>query len=59
MTDGAPLGATQGLALYAYKQAFAFMDAGYASAVALLQLVVIVALVVVGRLSARRVQKQR
>jgi multiple sugar transport system permease protein len=54
MTNGDPLGATQGLALYAYKQAFTNFDAGYASALSVLQLVVIVAIVVVGRLIIRR-----
>jgi multiple sugar transport system permease protein len=58
MTNGGgPLGATQGLSLYAYKQAFTNQDVGYASALSVLQLVVIVAIVVIGRLVLRRFSK--
>lgn len=54
MTNGNPLGATQSLALYSFKQAFTNFDAGYASALSVLQLVVVVAIVVIGRLFTRR-----
>lgn len=57
MTNGDPLGATQGLSLYAYKQAFTNFDAGYASALSVLQLVVVVAIVVVGQLIIRRTSR--
>jgi multiple sugar transport system permease protein len=42
MTDGGPLGQTTSLALYAYKQAFQLHDLGYASALSLFQLVLII-----------------
>lgn len=54
MTDGGPLGVTQTLALYSYKVAFVQRDIGYGSAIALFQLAVIVAIVVVGRVLTSR-----
>jgi ABC-type sugar transport system permease subunit len=57
MTDGGPLGATTPLGLYAYKQAFAYQDVGYSTAIAVLQLVVIVSIVTVGRLIQRRIMR--
>lgn len=45
MTRGGPLGATRPLGLYAYEQAFNFTDVGYATALSVLQLVVIVVIV--------------
>jgi multiple sugar transport system permease protein len=44
MTNGGPLGTTTSLALYAYKQAFDAHDIGYASALALFQILLIAAL---------------
>jgi ABC-type sugar transport system permease subunit len=57
MTNGGPLGATRGLSLYAYQQAFTNQDVGYASALSVLQLIVIVAIVVLGRLVIRRISR--
>lgn len=57
MTNGGPLGATRALGLYAYQQAFAYTDVGYATALSVLQLVVIVALVALGRWIAGRVSR--
>ncbi len=57
MTNGGPLGATRGLSLYAYQQAFRNQDVGYASALSVLQLIVIVAIVVLGRLVIRRISR--
>lgn len=54
MTNGGPLGATRALGLYAYQQAFAYQDVGYATALSVLQLIVIVAIVSVGQLIIRR-----
>jgi multiple sugar transport system permease protein len=54
MTNGGPLGATTALSLYAYRQAFTNQDVGYASVLSVLQLVVIVAIVGLGRLVIRR-----
>lgn len=53
MTDGGPLGTTQSLALYAYKVAFAERDIGYASALSLFQLVLMVAVVLLVRTIVR------
>lgn len=53
MTNGGPLGATQSLALYAYKVAFEHRDIGYASALTLLQLVLLALVVIVVRAVAR------
>jgi ABC-type sugar transport system permease subunit len=58
MTDGGPLGTTQSLALYAYKVAFSERDIGYASALSLFQLVLLIAIVVLARTIAR-VRKER
>ncbi len=55
LTNGDPLGSTRALGLYAYLVAFRNTDAGYASALSVLQLVVIVALVVIGRVATRKV----
>lgn len=57
MTNGGPLGATRGLSLYAYQQAFVNQDVGYASALSVLQLVVVVAIVALGRLVIRRINR--
>lgn len=54
MTNGGPLGATRALGLYAYQQAFAYQDVGYATALSVLQLVVIVGIVSIGQLIIRR-----
>ena len=53
MTDGGPLGTTQSLALYSYKVAFAERDIGYGSALALFQLVLLIAIVVLARVVTR------
>ena len=57
MTNGGPLGATRGLSLYAYQQAFVNQDVGYASALSVLQLIVIVGIVAGGRLIIRRINR--
>ena len=57
MTNGGPLGATRALGLYAYQQAFAYQDVGYATALSVLQLVVIVAIVSLGQLIIRKVNR--
>lgn len=57
LTGGGPLNATRALGLYAYQQAFAYTDVGYATALSVLQLVVIVALVAVGQIIIRRVNR--
>lgn len=57
MTNGGPLGATRGLSLYAYQQAFTNQDVGYASALSVLQLVVVVVIVAGGRLIIRRLSR--
>lgn len=57
MTNGGPLGATRALGLYAYQQAFAYQDVGYATALSVLQLVVIVGIVSVAQLIIRRVNR--
>jgi multiple sugar transport system permease protein len=49
MTDGGPLGETTSLALYSYKIAFERRDIGYASALAMFQLVLIVVVFLIGR----------
>ena len=49
MTDGGPLGSTQSIALYSYKVAFSQRDIGYASALSLFQLVLMIAIVVLVR----------
>lgn len=54
MTNGGPLGSTRALGLYAYQQAFAFQDVGYATALSVLQLFVIVAIVSIGQLVISR-----
>lgn len=57
MTGGGPLGATRSLGLYAYQQAFQNQDAGYSATLALLQLALIVALVSIGQLIVRKVNR--
>lgn len=57
MTNGGPLGATRALGLYAYQQAFAYQDVGYATALSVLQLFVIVGIVSVGQFIIRRVNR--
>lgn len=57
MTGGGPLGATRALGLYAYENAFAYQDVGYATALSVLQLVVIVSIVAVGQMIIRRVNR--
>jgi multiple sugar transport system permease protein len=57
MTNGGPLGASRGLSLYAYQQAFVNQDVGYASALSVLQLIVIVAIVGVGQVIIRRINR--
>lgn len=54
MTNGGPLDATRVLGLYAYQEAFFKQDIGYASALSVLQLIVILALIGAGRLVMRR-----
>jgi multiple sugar transport system permease protein len=54
MTRGGPLGSTTALGLYAYQEAFIHQDVGYASVLSVAQMVLIIALVVVGRLVALR-----
>lgn len=53
MTDGGPLSETQTLGLYAFKMAFERRDMGYASALALWQLVLIGVAFLVGRGAAK------
>lgn len=53
MTDGGPLGTTQSLALYSYKVAFAERDIGYASALSLFQLVLMISVVLLVRVVVR------
>jgi len=57
MTNGGPLGATRALGLYAYQQAFANQDVGYATALSVLQLVVIVGIVGIGQWIIRKVNR--
>lgn len=57
LTNGDPLGSTRALGLYAYLVAFRNTDAGYASALSVLQLVVIVAVVVIGRFASKKVDR--
>jgi multiple sugar transport system permease protein len=57
MTNGGPVNASRGLSLYAYQQAFTQQDVGYASTLSVLQLVVIVAIIVLGRQFIRRTAK--
>lgn len=57
LTNGDPLGSTRALGLYAYLVAFRNTDAGYASALSVLQLVVIVVVVVLGRVATRRAER--
>lgn len=54
MTGGGPLGATRSLALLAYEQAFSFQDVGYASALSIFQLLLIVGIVALGRVLGSR-----
>jgi ABC-type sugar transport system permease subunit len=58
MTDGGPLGTTRSLALYSYMVAFSERDIGYASALSLFQLVLLIAVVVLARV-ATRFRKER
>ncbi|WP_156891321.1 carbohydrate ABC transporter permease [Agromyces subbeticus] len=58
MTDGGPLGTTQSLALYSYKVAFTQRDIGYASALSLFQLVLIIVIVLLSR-AIVRTRKER
>ncbi|MFD5598566.1 carbohydrate ABC transporter permease [Leucobacter sp. NPDC058333] len=57
MTNGGPINATRPLSLYAYQQAFMHQDVGYASVLSVVQLLVIVGIVLIGRLVATRVSK--
>lgn len=57
MTRGGPLGATRSLALYAYEEAFAFQNVGYASALSIVQLLLIVGVIALGRLLGSRSSK--
>ena len=57
MTNGGPVNASRGLSLYAYQQAFSQQDVGYASTLSVLQLVVIVAIILLGRQFIRRTTK--
>lgn len=54
MTQGGPLRSTTALGLYAYQEAFSRQDVGYASALSVAQMFLIIALVLVGRLVALR-----
>lgn len=58
MTDGGPLGTTQSIALYSYKVAFSERDIGYASALSLFQLVLMIAIVLLVRVIVR-IRKER
>ncbi|MBZ2196252.1 carbohydrate ABC transporter permease [Occultella gossypii] len=58
MTNGGPLGTTQSLALYSYKMAFSQRDIGYASALSLFQLVLIL-LIVLGVRVLVQLRKER
>ena len=53
MTDGGPLGSTQSIALYSYKVAFSERDIGYASALSLFQLVLMIVIVILVRMIVR------
>jgi ABC-type sugar transport system permease subunit len=57
MTNGGPLNTTRPLSLYAYQQAFIHQDVGYASVLCLLQIVIIVAILAVGRALTARASK--
>lgn len=54
MTEGGPLRSTTALGLYAYQEAFSRQDVGYAAVLSVLQMFLIIALVLVGRLVALR-----
>ena len=54
MTKGGPLGSTTALGLYAYQEAFLHQDVGYASVLSVVQMVLIISLVVIGRTVALR-----
>lgn len=58
MTDGGPLGTTQSIALYSYKVAFSQRDIGYASALSMFQLVLMIAIVLLVRVIVR-IRKER
>jgi len=58
LTQGGPLGQTTSLALYAYQQAFQHNDQGYASALSLFQLLLLVVIFVVVQL-IRRIARSR
>lgn len=58
MTDGGPLGTTQSIALYSYKVAFSERDIGYASALSLFQLVLMIVIVLLVRVIVR-IRKER
>lgn len=53
LTNGNPLGSTRTLALYSYQVAFDRGDMGYASAIAVFQLLIVAAAVVLVRLGSR------
>lgn len=53
MTDGGPLGTTQSLALYAYKVAFSDREIGYASALSMFQLAILIGIVLLVRVITR------
>ncbi|WP_029138041.1 carbohydrate ABC transporter permease [Nakamurella lactea] len=53
LTDGNPLGSTRTLALYSYQVAFDRGDMGYASAIAVFQLLIVAAAVLIVRLLGR------
>lgn len=57
LTNGDPLGSTRALGLYAYLQAFRNTDAGYASALSVLQLLVVVGILAVARLVTKRLSR--
>jgi len=54
MTDGGPANATQFIALYVYKTSFQFVRMGYASAMAFVQLLIILALTGLAFWSSKR-----
>ncbi|BDZ53364.1 carbohydrate ABC transporter permease [Agromyces marinus] len=54
MTGGGPLGATRSLSLYAYEQAFMSQNVGYASALSIFQLLLIVGIIALGRVLGSR-----
>ena len=57
LTKGGPINATRALGLYSYQEAFASQDVGYAAALSVLQLVIIVSIVGVVQAIIRRANR--